>query len=72
MVVSPSVAMAHEIAKLLLEHAGTFLERAQAIEVALSLKMPLHEIEEYLDWLDATRPRPERQQKEESPPEQPQ
>ena len=48
--------MAHEIAKLMLEHAGTFLERAQAIEVALSLGMPLHEIEEYLDWLDATRP----------------
>ena len=48
--------MAHEIAKLLLEHAGTFLERAKAVETALSLGMPLHEIEEYLDWLDATRP----------------
>ena len=48
--------MAHEIAKLLLEHAGTFLERTRAIEVALSLGMPLREIEEYLDWLDAIRP----------------
>ncbi len=48
--------MAHEIAKLLLEHAGTFLERTRAVEVALSLGMPLREIEEYLDWLDATRP----------------
>jgi hypothetical protein len=47
--------MAHEIAKLMLEHAGTFLERAEAIRVALSLGMPLGEIEEYLDWLDATR-----------------
>jgi hypothetical protein len=47
--------MAHEIAKLMLEHAGTFLERAEAIRVALSLRMPLHEIEEYLDWLNATR-----------------
>ena len=47
--------MAHEIAKLMLEHAGTFLERAEAIQVAMSLGMPLSEIEEYLDWLDATR-----------------
>ena len=47
--------MAHEIAKLMLEHAGTFLERAEAIRTAISLGMPMHEIEEYLDWLDATR-----------------
>jgi hypothetical protein len=47
--------MAHEIAKLLLEHAGTFLERAEAVRVAISLGMPLDRIEEYLDWLDATR-----------------
>jgi hypothetical protein len=45
--------MAHEIAKLLLEHAGTFLERTDAIRVAISMGMPVHEIEEYLDWLDA-------------------
>jgi DNA-binding transcriptional MerR regulator len=52
--------MAHEIAKLMLEHAGTFLERTEAIRTALSLGMPLDEIEEYLDWLDATRgPLPE-------------
>ncbi len=55
--------MPHEIAKLMLEHAGTFLERAEAIRTALSLGMPLHEIEEYLDWLDATRgPPPDLQQ----------
>ena len=44
--------MAHEIAKLLLEHADTFLERTEAIKTALSLGMPLREIEEYLDWID--------------------
>ena len=44
--------MAHEIAKLLLEHADTFLERTEAVETAVYLGMPLHEIEEYLDWLD--------------------
>jgi hypothetical protein len=48
-----SVPMAHEIAKLLLEHADTFLERAEAIKTALSLGMSLREIEEYLDWLDS-------------------
>jgi hypothetical protein len=47
--------MAHEIAKLMLEHAGTFLERAEAVRVAISLGMPLREIEEYLDWLDMNR-----------------
>jgi len=31
--------MAHEIAKLMLEHAGTFLERTEAIRTALSLGM---------------------------------
>jgi len=44
--------MAHEIAKLLLEHAGTFLERTEAVEVAMRLGMKLDQIEEYLDWLD--------------------
>ncbi len=44
--------MAHEIAKLILEHAGTFLEREEAIRTALSLGMPLQMIEEYLDWID--------------------
>lgn len=48
--------MSHKIAKLMLEQAGTFLERAEAVKTALSLGMPLWEIEEYLDWLDLTRP----------------
>jgi hypothetical protein len=47
--------MAHEIAKLLLEHAGTFVERTEAIRTALGLGMPLSEIEAYLDWLEAFR-----------------
>jgi DNA-binding transcriptional MerR regulator len=51
--------MAHKIAKLLLKQAGTFLDRSQAIAAAIALGMPLNEIEEYLDWLDATRPPPE-------------
>jgi len=48
--------MAHEIAKLLLEQAGTFLERTEAVKTAISLGMPLQEIEDYLDWLDIMRP----------------
>ena len=60
--------MAHEIAKLMLEHAGTFLERTEAIRVAMSLGMPLEEIETYLDWVDATRgPLPEGPEEEEPP-----
>jgi DNA-binding transcriptional MerR regulator len=47
--------MAHEIAKLVLEKAGTFLERTEAVRTALSLGMPLQEIESYLDWLDNMR-----------------
>jgi hypothetical protein len=54
---STGQGMAHEIAKLLLEHAGIFLERAEAIKSAIALGMPLVEIEEYLDWLDQVRPR---------------
>lgn len=45
--------MAHKIAKLLLEQADSFLDRIEAVKTALSLGMPLREIEEYLDWLEA-------------------
>jgi DNA-binding transcriptional MerR regulator len=48
--------MAHEDAKLLLERAENLLQRAEAIRTAISLGMPLHEIEAYLDWLDTIRP----------------
>ncbi len=47
--------MTHEIAKLLLEHADTFLNRTQAVQAAMDLGMPLHAIRDYLDWLDAIR-----------------
>ena len=47
--------MASKIAKLILEHAGSFLERAEAIEAALSLGMTLDEIQDYLDWIDSVR-----------------
>ena len=46
--------MAHKIAKLILEQSRTFLDRTEAVKTAVSLGMPLHEIEEYLDWLDVT------------------
>lgn len=54
--------MAHEIAKLLLEHADTFLERTEAVKSALAQGMPLDEIEEYLDWVDLVRSQPSRAQ----------
>lgn len=44
--------MAHEIAKLLLEHAQDLAERTEAVAAAMRMGMPLREIEEYLDWLD--------------------
>lgn len=44
--------MAHEIPKLILEHAKSLAERTEAIKTALQLGMKLAEIEEYLDWLD--------------------
>jgi DNA-binding transcriptional MerR regulator len=50
--------MAHENAKLLLERAATFAQREEAIRQAVSLGMPLREIEEYLDWLDNRPPNP--------------
>ena len=52
--------MAHEIAKLLLEHADTFLKRTEAVKSALALGMPLNEIEDYLDWVDLVRSQPSR------------
>lgn len=47
--------MAHEIAKLLLEHAGTAIEREKAIETAVRMGMSLTEIDEYLEWLTLVR-----------------
>lgn len=47
--------MSHEIAKLLLAHAESPAEKDEAIKRAMELGMPLHEVQEYLDWLDVTR-----------------
>ncbi len=47
--------MSIEMAKTLLEQAKTPLQREQAVQAAFRLGMPLHKIEEYLDWLDAVR-----------------
>jgi DNA-binding transcriptional MerR regulator len=47
--------MAHEAARHLLEQALTRAEREEAIRKAMQLGMPLHEIQEFLDWLDAIR-----------------
>jgi hypothetical protein len=63
----PGARMAHEIAKLILEHAGSFLDRAEAVETALGLGMPLDEIERYLDWLDTSKPQAGRLPKSDDP-----
>ncbi|HEY4310629.1 MAG TPA: hypothetical protein VGN12_14360 [Pirellulales bacterium] len=49
------VGVVHEIAKLILEHAESLWERKEAVKKALYLGMPLHEIEEYLDWVTSVR-----------------
>ena len=46
--------MAYEIVKFMLERARTFRQRLKAIRIAILLGMPLRDIEEFLDWLDAT------------------
>ena len=51
--------MAHEIAKLILEHADTFVERQDAIRTAMNLGMSFEQIEAYLDWLDVVQDRNE-------------
>ncbi len=47
-----AISTVHKLAKLMLEQAGTFIERSEAIEVAMRMGMSLNQIEEYLDWLD--------------------
>jgi hypothetical protein len=58
--------MAYENAKLLLQQAGTFSERAEAVRRAIALGMPLSEIEQYLDWLDQTEPPQSRSDEEQA------
>ncbi len=47
--------MAYEAARVLLEKATTPLEREAAVRAAMQMGMPLHEIEQFLDWLDLRR-----------------
>jgi uncharacterized protein Yka (UPF0111/DUF47 family) len=60
--------MTHKIAKMILEHASTFVDRTNAVETAMSMGMPLSEIEEYLDWLEMVQAD---QPSEAAPPEDP-
>ena len=48
----PGSGGTHQVAKLLLEHANSIVDREEAVKSAMALGMPLHEIEDYLDWLD--------------------
>ena len=50
--------MTHEIARLLLEQADNPSDRQEAVRAAIELGMPLHEIEQYLDWLEMARSTP--------------
>jgi hypothetical protein len=50
--------MSHKLAKLLLSQAISTTEVEEAIKQAIELGMPMHEIQEYLDWVDATGIRP--------------
>jgi len=50
--------MAHKIAKLHLENAKTLEQQIVAVETSISLGMPRHEIEAYLDWLEVRSPTP--------------
>lgn len=45
--------MAYKAAKELLCRARTPQKRQEAIREAMRLGMPLHEIEQFLDWLDS-------------------
>lgn len=50
-----SFRLTHETAKTVLANAKDAVERADAIESAMQMGMPLSEIEDYLDWLDSIR-----------------
>ncbi len=53
--IARGAGMAYEAAKRLLEQTHSLAEREEAIRNAMQLGMPLHEIREFLDWLDAIR-----------------
>jgi len=45
--------MLREDPKTLLDQADNPVEREAAVRAAIRLGTPLHEVEQYLDWLDA-------------------
>jgi hypothetical protein len=47
--------MDHDAAKAVLFQADTQAQRTEAVAQALELGMPLTQIQDYLDWVDATR-----------------
>ena len=47
--------MDHDAAKAVLFQAEGHAQRTEAVTQALELGMPLTQIQEYLDWLDAAR-----------------
>ena len=47
--------MEHDAAKAVLFHAEGLAQRIEAVTQALELGMSLTQIEDYLDWIDATR-----------------
>ncbi len=49
----------HAVAKGILAAARTPAECERAIQTAMELGMPLHQIEDYLDWLERNRPIPD-------------
>jgi hypothetical protein len=50
--------MTHMDAKAALARAETPADRKRAVITAMEAGMPLHEIEDFLDWTDATRQNP--------------
>jgi hypothetical protein len=40
----------------LLQRAGTFVSQPATIQAAMQLGMPLHAVEQYLDWLEQNPP----------------
>jgi hypothetical protein len=47
--------MSHTDARILLARAESPADRKHAVASAMSAGMPLHEIEEFLDWADSVR-----------------
>ena len=60
--------MVQKDAKLILQRADTFVDRVKAVETAVSMGVPLSEIEECLDWLEGVKANQPSQVPAENPP----